>query len=175
MDETPASWLQKSFPASDSLPDYLSNLNERVSYMKEVIAQPDHMLLRKHRVTIWLPGLYDQANFFTVILQQDARSREYAMHSLGLQFTVTPFTCDHEPTRPKEETASVSDLDTDNNRHRMISLLREKVPMLRKTAGTSYFIYGLKIEGARWNTRMKRLEDIPICRSSKMSYALPAI
>ena len=36
-DTTPANWISKSYPGSLSLPNYLSNLQDRVGYIKEVL------------------------------------------------------------------------------------------------------------------------------------------
>lgn len=65
-------WLSKSFPGSLSLANYLGNLQERIAYIKEVLEQSDPTNRPR---AFWLPGLYDPANFFTVIQQQEARAR----------------------------------------------------------------------------------------------------
>ena len=66
VDKTPPSWLKNSYPSSQSLLVYLSNLQERVDYIREILEKKDP---RKGLRTFWLPGLFDQANFFTTLLQ----------------------------------------------------------------------------------------------------------
>lgn len=64
IDSTPTSWLGKSYPGSKNLPNYLSNLQDRVDYIKGIVEQRE---ARARLFSFWVPGLFDIANFFTTI------------------------------------------------------------------------------------------------------------
>ena len=85
-DKTPLKWLSLSYPSSRILPNFLDNLQERVEYINEILDQKeDGVDLYK----FWLPGLFDQGSFFSMILQQEARRKGLPMNELTYQYTVT--------------------------------------------------------------------------------------
>jgi len=193
VDSTPLAWLKRSYPASESLPNFLSNLRERVRYVNEVLADPTSSFCRDGVLAVWLPGLYDQANFFTVLLQQEARSKHLPLHSLSLQFTVSGVGSEIQSFDPssgqatKAEAASGVASSPEEDRHEMLRRLLIHLGVVKqlgtalslggaaKAGAGQCYVYGLFVESARWNIGKKRLEDIPPGRSSKLSSALPPI
>ena len=141
-DCTPPSWLLKSYPGSESLPNYLSNLQDRVDYIKEVLEQKEPT---QRLFAFWLPGLFDQANFFSVLLQQEARARKQPLHSLSLQYTVTDIGID-------EETPGT----LGSHRIETAKKLRRSGPPRQG----GYYVYGLFVEGAHWSRQRSVLEDV---------------
>lgn len=155
IDETPAEWLWRSFPSSVALPAFLANLQERVEYVKEVLEQRNP---RESLWAFWLPGLFDQAHFFTALMQQEARRRMLPLDSLSLKYTVTDLLADEPGAHPGEERASTAEL------------LR-----LRGSPGMgSWYIYGLCAHGAHWSAEKQGFEDIPAGQQG-LTETLPAI
>jgi len=153
-DKTPLSWLSLSYPASSILPNYLSNLQERVEYIGEVINQKkDGEDLHK----FWLPGLFDQGSFFTMILQHETRRKGLSLGEASYEYTVTSI---YDDVHDKK--VALADQEP----------LEKKLEKPPPRGG--YYIYGLTIESGSWNKRMKFMEDLPI-HSQATTEAFPVI
>lgn len=53
-DLTPLSWLKYSYPGYYNLPNYLTNLQERIEYINQLMSQDS-----KSYFKFWLPGFFD--------------------------------------------------------------------------------------------------------------------
>lgn len=64
-DVTPNTWIAFSYPAFSVLPAYLMNLQDRVSYINELLELPkfDDQNINN----FWLPGFYDPKSFLSLL------------------------------------------------------------------------------------------------------------
>lgn len=94
--KVPTSWLKFSYPTFDSLPIFLSNLQDRISFFKGWIDWG-------HPQNFWLPGFYDQKSFVTTMLQQKARKDNKYFTTLALMLTPLELNAKiPDPPKPKE-------------------------------------------------------------------------
>lgn len=82
--KTPDEWIKHSYPASPSISVFINNLKERVQFIRECLsmAQKDQFNMK----CFWLPGFFNQRNFFTSLIQIHARKTKMPMEKLKLHF-----------------------------------------------------------------------------------------
>lgn len=92
----PGSWLKFCYPTFDSLPIFLSNLQDRILFFRGWIDWG-------HPQNFWLPGFFDQKSFVTTLLQQKARKNNKYFPTLALMMTPLPIDAKiPDPPKPKE-------------------------------------------------------------------------
>lgn len=67
-DRTPPMWRANSYPCLSSLPAYLSDLQERVDYIRGLLQQPVDSFS-----CFWLPGFFNPRLLFSLLLHHAAR------------------------------------------------------------------------------------------------------
>ena len=60
-EQVPRTWFKYSYPTFKSLGLFLTNLKEKVTFIRE-------WLNDKHPTNFWLPGFFDQQSFLTMLL-----------------------------------------------------------------------------------------------------------
>jgi len=115
-------------------------LNTRVDYIADLIDQKrDH----KPFNLFWMPGIFDHRNLLTMILQHEARKEGCQLDNMTFEYTVSSMTDQHilgDVTESQEMMA------------------REGMERLKNES--TYFLWGLKMQSGRWDTKMRYVRDV---------------
>lgn len=133
--EIPGLWKNYSYPSLKPLALYLSNLSVRLRYFQSWLDNGPPTLY-------WLPAFFFTNSFLTAILQNYSRKNQIAIDKLIFEFEFPSFDLNSKPIPPD------------------YYFLRQNLPLaLTSTQKDKAYIFGLYIEGGRWNAENKKLED----------------
>ena len=197
--KVPSTWLSYCYPTFESLPLFLTNLSDRISFFKGWIDCG-------HPKNFWLPGFFDQKSFFTTMLQQKARKDDMYFTTLALNLTPLPQDADiPDPPRPKDQDDEEEDNEQANNMHdeesasdfsvgsavksgsnKLSQIVEEKeLSHSEKSGGQGsdqndsddeakkeeLYLHGLFIEGAQWDYEKACISDAKL---RVLNYIMPA-
>ncbi|KAL7670049.1 hypothetical protein ACOME3_004989 [Neoechinorhynchus agilis] len=89
VNKLPDSWNKISYPTTNSLRAYITNLKARLSFMEAWISQGNPK-------SFWLPGLYFTQGFLTAVLQIHARQNMLPIDQLKFKFNFTNIYIDQQ-------------------------------------------------------------------------------
>jgi hypothetical protein len=116
-DRTPTQWQVNSYPCLSSLPAYLSDLQERVAYIRGLLQQQVDDFY-----CFWVPGFFSQRRLLSLLLHHEARGKQLPLDAVTFKYRVT----------------SLADSATDSSdRARIETKLRQGA------AKQGYYFYGL--------------------------------
>ena len=193
--KVPSSWLKFWYPTFDSLPIFLSNLQDRILFFRGWIDWG-------HPQNFWLPGFFDQKSFVTTLLQQKARKDNKYFPTLALMMTPLPLDAKiPDPPKPKEhgddkeEVIPFNDMDKEEsasefsmsssgskakNSDKLSKIEEEKENTnSEKSEGadpetskiTEIYIHGLFIESGQWDYEKEWLVEAKL---RVLNYIMPA-
>ena len=133
--EIPDLWKTYSYPSLKPLALYLNNLSVRLKYFQSWLDNGPPTLY-------WLPAFFFTNSFLTAILQNHSRKNQIAIDNLAFDFEFPSFDLNSKPIPPD------------------YYFLSQNLPSaLTNTHKDKAYIFGLYLEGGRWNPEKKKLED----------------
>ena len=155
--KVPVAWLRASFPSQKPLGSWLTNLKQRVAFVRQWCSTG-----APH--SFWISALMMPQGLLNAVVQSYARTVHVSIDQLRLE--LTPSTCAWDHHYPER---AFRDIQTPHVPGKPENLVpgaprwEDMDPVVRQARANqgAIFIHGVYLEGAAWRTSTGMLEDTP--------------
>ncbi|CAG9584340.1 unnamed protein product [Danaus chrysippus] len=130
----PEAWMSKSYPSMKPLGSYVADFLARLKFLQDWIDEGPPTVF-------WLSGFYFTQSFLTGVLQNYSRHNRIPIDQVHFEFTITSMEseCEEEPS--------------------FGVYCKQNQLVDKKDQEHSVFVWGLFLEGARWNRETMELDE----------------